>query len=148
MNIVKCCGIDQRSPFCNMCGRRLQAFPLSDLLVHCREQAEKHEKKVRAVVEKLDRGALPVTAELQAVLAHAGLNLPQRSSSQVTRALSANQRAELDKSYTPAVEWRSYASALENLMRLAASLPPDQAGLLNPPDASARTDGEVRNLEL
>ena len=40
MTVLKCCGGEYETPFCPMCGRKLQSHPLSELLLMCREEAE------------------------------------------------------------------------------------------------------------
>lgn len=141
MEVIRCCGQDQRAPFCSLCGRRLQAFPLSDLLIHCREQADKAEEKLKSQVAKYGPGVLgSVPASERALFQR--LDVAPAAATVMARNLTPDQRKDFDKIVSAAVRWRSWERALGNLMRHAAALPPE--ALAAPPPAAP----EGRNLEV
>lgn len=146
MNVIRCCGQENRSPFCSMCGRRLQAFPLSDLLIYCREQADKAEAKLKPAAVKFGPHMfLPLTAETIAMCTRLDIDVSRSALGTQQRSYNSTQRAEINKLLMPAAQWRTWATALEQLMQHVTTLPPGAAagvaGALPDP-----VDG--RNLEI
>lgn len=144
MKVIICCGQENRSPFCAMCGARLQSFPLSDLLNYCREQADKHEVVVKKMVDSYGAEVLgPLTDSIRALLTSIGLS-PATTRS-VHRNPLPSERTRITKARDEAIRWRSYATALERLMRYASTLPPEGDGAAGAPPSDPAGG---RNLEI
>lgn len=144
MKEIFCCGTGQRSPYCSMCGKKLQAYPLSDLLNHCREQAEKHMAKFKSLLARFGPALVArddVFGRGLCVIMGIDLGgLPLRPGNPIS-----TNRKEYLKARDEARKWLSYAGALERIMKHAATLPPDpEDGAGGQPNSPA----DVRNLEL
>ncbi len=145
MKEIFCCGVGQRTPYCATCGNRLQAYPLSDLLNHCREQAEKAVAKLKPLVVGFGPYILHrYRDEPHALPMFRAVDIAPSSVRPGTRSLTSTQQKEVDKVVADAVKWTSWAHALERVMRHAATLPSDS----DPPPAARPDDGGTRNLEM
>jgi len=141
---IFCCGTGQRTPYCSMCGKRLQSYPLSDLLNHCREQAEKAEDKFKKLVNAgLNR--LPTADDNlgREMCARLGVTVHRPTFGQ--SAPNGSVLKEYRKLRDDAHKWRSYADALERIMRHVSTMPPEDSPDGDRPQAP---QGDGRTLEL
>lgn len=145
MREIFCCGTGQRTAYCATCGARLQAYPLSDLLNHCREQAEKAVAKLKSALASYGPQILfKYKTEETALPLFRAVDVAPSSVQRATRSLSSSQQKDVDKALTAAYQWTSWTHALQRIMKHAATLPPDDA----PAAPSAVAPAEGRNLEV
>lgn len=144
MREIFCCGTGQRTAYCATCGKRLQAYPLSDLLNHCREQAHKAAAKLKAATVTYTTAILHKHRDDPAYLPmFRAIDVAPASCQRGTRTLTSGQQKDVTKLIAAAHQWASWA-ALEGIMKHVATLPPEPA----PPAPGAEPADGARNLEV
>jgi hypothetical protein len=125
-----------------MCGRRLQEFPVVDLLRYCREESAKADKKLKTLLVHYGTGAfkLPYPGEIRALAERLEVTL---GSHFLKREMYATDRSKFDRAVTEAMRWHDWFMALGQLMQHASTMP----DAVNPQPAPQDSQAG-RNLEV